>query len=149
MLPSRFNPEEFQRTVQALREGTSAADMVARPAFDPTQHREMVSEAVHGRRVEDYRTALERGGFTYYPAGAIPPGCEATSPLDPPRPIPEGQWRRPAGGGLPRLALTDAQVTAWFSGPEELWTWLQNLKNDPAAKAKRAESRPIRSLVTR
>ena len=145
-----FNPEEFERTVQALREGTSAADSPSRPPFDPYQARQVAAEAVHGRRIEDYRRALERAGFTYWPAGMIPPGCEG-NPLEPPRPLTVGQWRRPADGKIPkRLALTDDQITAWFHGPEELWRWLTDMANaQKIRQAKLEQQRRVRVTVPR
>lgn len=149
--PAPFNPEEFARTMQALKEGTSSADTPMRPDFDPLQHREVVAEAVHGRRIEDYRQALERAGFVYWPAHSIPPGCESTNPLEPSRPLVEGQWRRPADARLPRrLALTDANVTSWFSGPEDLWKWLSELANQQRVRQNRKErNRQIRAFVPR
>ena len=146
----RFDPEAFERTMRALKEGTSAADVPARPLFDPVQHRNVVEDAIHGRRIEDYRMALERGGFTFWPKGTIPPGCEATSLTEPPRPLLEGQWRRPADRKLNRrLALTDAQVTAWFSSPEEFWRWLTTMSTTEQRLAKRQASRPLRLAMSR
>lgn len=149
--PAPFNAEEFARTLQAIKDGTSAADTPMRPGFDPIQHREVVAEAQHGRRIEDYRRALERAGFTYWPANSIPPGCESTNPLEPSRPLVEGQWRRPADARLPRrLALTDSQVTAWFTGPQELWEWLKQLANQTRIRNyQKDRSRQIRSFVPR
>jgi hypothetical protein len=149
--PAPFNPEEFARTLQAIKTGTSAADSPMRPAFDPLQHREVVEEAVHGRRIEDFRQALERAGFAYWPANSIPTGCESTNPLEPSRPLVEGQWRRPADKRLPRrLALTDSQVTAWFQNPEDLWQWLTDLANQARIRQHNQERlRPTRSFVPR
>ena len=149
--PAPFNPEEFARTMAALKDGTSCADMVARPAFDPAQHRNVVEDAQHGRRVEQFKQALERAGFTYWPANSIPPGCESTNPLEPSRPILEGQWRRPADKQLPkRLALTDAQVTAWFSGPEEFWEWITTMVNQERVRQHQQErQRKIQAFVPR
>ena len=146
-----FNPEEFARTMQALKEGTSAADTPLRPAFDPVQHREVVADAQHGRRVEQFKQALERAGFSYWPANSIPPGCESTNPLEPSRPILEGQWRRPADKQLPkRLALTDSQVTAWFSSPEDLWTWMTGMVNQERIRQHQLErQRKIQAFVPR
>ena len=94
--------------------------------------------------------ALERGGFTYYPKGSIPPGCTAPNPLEPPRPLMEGQWRRPADQKLNRrLALTDAQVTAWFSNAEEFWQWLTTMSTTEQRLAKRQASRPLRLAMSR
>ena len=146
----RFNPEEFERTMRALKDGTSCADVPARPLFDHAQYRNVVEDAVHGRRVEDFKVALERGGFTFWPKGSIPPGCESTNPLEPPRPLVEGQWRRPADRKLPkRLALTDAQVAAWFSSPEEFWTWLTTMATKEQLQAKRQDSRPLKLAMSR
>ena len=146
----RFDPEAFARTMRALKDGTSAADVPARPLFDPVQHRNVVEDAIHGRRIEDYRVALERGGFTFWPKGSIPLGCTAMSPTEPPRPLLEGQWRRPADRKLNRrLALTDAQVTAWFATPEELWKWLENLATTEQRLAKRQASLPLRLAMSR
>ena len=147
---TRFDPEEFQRTMLALKDGTSAADVPARPAFDYAQHRNVVEEAVHGRRAADYKQALERGGFTYWPKGSIPPGCESTNPLEPPRPLVEGQWRRPADRKLPkRLALTDAQVASWFSSPEEFWKWLTTMAEIENQLRAQQSRRPLRFSMAR
>ena len=148
---TRFDPEEFARTMQALRDGTSAADTPLRPAFNPIQHREVVDEAQHGRRIEQFKQALERAGFTYWPANSIPPGCESTNPLEPPRPLVEAQWRRPADRQLPkRLAMTEAQVTAWFSGPEEFWRWITTMANQERIRQHQQErQRKIQAFVPR
>jgi hypothetical protein len=146
---TRFDPEEFERTMKALKDGTSCADVPARPLFDPAQYRNVVEDAVHGRRVEDFKVALERGGFTFFPKGSIPPGCEATSPLEPARPLLEGQWRRPPSRLVQGLAFTDAQVTAWFSTPEEFWQWMQTMKTKNQVQAERQSRRPLRMTMPR
>ena len=144
----RFDPEGFAQTMRALQDGTSCADVPARPLFDAAQYRNVVEDAVHGRRVEDFKVALERGGFTFFPKGSIPPGCEAQG-LEPPRPLVEGQWRRPADRKLPkRLALTDAQVTAWFSSPQEFWEWLTQMATREQQQAKRQASRPLKLVLS-
>lgn len=147
-LPSQFDPESFAATMAALKDGTSAADEVARPGFDPGQYKQAVEEGHHGRRIEQYRMALERAGFAYWPKGSIPPGCEGTE-FEPPRPLLEGQWRRPPNRFLPmRLALTETQIPAWFSTPEEFWKWYMNLANAEKAKKARPAS-PIKIAVPR
>ena len=150
-LDSRFNPAEFSATIMdRLRNGHGFGDGPARPDFDPAQHREIVSEAVHGRRIEDYRQALERAGFRYYPTGSIPPGCEANGSM-PDRPLVEGQWRRPPSRNIKTpLAMTDDQVTSWFSSPEEFWRWMIELATkERVANARRERERLIRSFVPR
>ena len=146
---TRFNPEEFERTMQALRDGTSAADMPVRPMFDPVQHRNVVEESVHGRRIENYRTALERAGFVFYPKGSIPPGCQSTNPLEPPRPIMTGQWRRLPSGTLQGLAFTDDQILSWFQTPEDFWRWIKDMTTKPQMQAKRQASQPLRLAMHR
>jgi hypothetical protein len=62
----------------------------------------------------------------------------------------EGQWRRPADQKLNRrLALTDVQVTAWFSSPEEFWRWLTTMATTEQRLAKRQASRPLRLAMSR
>lgn len=149
-LPSQFNPEEFAATMSAIKDGTSPADDVARPDFDAVQYQQAVSEGQHGRRIDQYKQALERAGFTFWPRGSIPPGCEGTNILEPPRPLMEAQWRRPADRRLPkRLAFTEAQIPAWFATPEELWKWLENLANAEQANRRKQDQRPIRAAVPR
>lgn len=135
----RFDPGEFQRTLERIKTGEDHGGMEARPAFDHQQDREFREEAKHGRRASDFLQALERAGFKFWPKGAIPPGCQGDGTIfNPPRPLAEGQWRRPAGGGLARpLALTDDQVAAWFSSPKEFWEWIQQLKTSAQPKAQR------------
>jgi hypothetical protein len=117
----RFDPVEFAATLRRLQDQQGYGDTPIRPAFDPQQYQEARADAAHGRRIQDYVVALERFGFTFYPANSIPPGCEF--------PIPEGQWRRPADRRLPkRMAMTDHDVVSWFpEGPEQLWNWLQGM----------------------
>ena len=96
------------------------------------------------------KQALERGGFTYWPKGSIPPGCESTNPLEPLRPLVEGQWRRPADRKLPkRLALTDAQVASWFSSPEEFWKWLTTMAEIENQLRAQQSRRPLRFSMAR
>ena len=136
---SNFDPAEFQRTLERISEGTDHGQDVPRPGFDSAQHREVVAQATHGRSVEAYTKALESHGFTFWPMGTIPPGCEGDGILEPPRPLMEGQWRRPPTTDLKRsLALTNNQVLAWFpGGPQELWQWVENMKLTQASMARR------------
>lgn len=126
----RFDHGEFRRTMERLKEGTDHGTMEARPQFDYKQNLEHREEAKHGRRIGDFIQALERSGFSFWPKGSIPPGCAGNGTVfDPPRPLAEGQWRRPPDRELPRaLALTDDQVAAWFTSPKEFWEWIQSLK---------------------
>ena len=149
-LPSKFDPAEFASAMERIAEGTSAADVPMRPPFDWRQHQDVVEECRHGRRVKDYQQALERAGFVRWPAGSIPPECLSTSLVEPPRPLMEAQWRRPASNNLPNLAITDDQVASWFSSPEELWTWLTKLRDQAKTKAAEADrTRPIKIFVPR
>lgn len=138
MEPSRFDQAEFAQTMARIAEGDSHGDTPTRPGFDFVQHQEVVAEAMQGRRIEDYKKCLETFGFKFYPAGSIPPGCEASNPLEPPRPIVESQWRRPADVKIRRrLAMTEAQVVSWFSTPQELWQWLKDMSTADRMQAER------------
>jgi hypothetical protein len=49
-----------------------------------------------------------------------------------------------------RLALTEAQVAAWFSGPEEFWRWIKDMSQQEQIRQHRMENqRTIRSFVPR
>ena len=120
----RFDPVEFAATMNRLTDRKGYGDEVIKPKFDPVQFVEARAEAEHGRRIQDYVTALERAGFVFWPANSIPPGCL--------NPLMEGQWRRRPDRRVPRrIAMTDSDVSSWFpEGPEQLWTWLQKLSTD-------------------
>jgi hypothetical protein len=146
----RFDPGEFQRTMERLKEGTDHGAMEARPHFDHKQDLEFREESKHGRRVGDFIQALERAGFKFWPKGAIPPGCEGNGTIfDPPRPLAEGQWRRPPDRALPRaLGMTDDQVAAWFSSPEEFWQWIQTLKMTKQQKTANRGNAPSLKILS-
>jgi hypothetical protein len=145
MLPSQFDQREFAEAMSRLAEGTSPADQPMRPGFDLQQHLEVVAESVHGRRIDDFKVALERAGFTLYHKGAIPPGCGSRHLLDPPRPLLEAQWRRPADRVYgTNLAMTEAQVCSWFESPEAFWTWMTGLVRQ--WRVKQAESERARKI---
>jgi len=147
---SQFDQAEFAAAMERIAEGTSPADVPMRPPFDWRQHLDVVDECRHGRKVDDYKQALERAGFVRWPAGSIPPGCQSRGSFDPPRPLMEAQWRRPADRNLPNLAITDDQVVSWFSSPEEFWQWLMKMRDQAKTRAAEADrTRPIKIFVPR
>lgn len=107
-----FNEAEFAQTLDRIKSGK---DMVRpQPGFDPKQHQELVAQSADGRKIEDFKQGLERGGFRYVPADRLPP-------FENGRVQTEGLWKN----DYIRKAMTSNEVLAWFKSPEELWTWTQ------------------------
>jgi hypothetical protein len=84
------------------------------PGFDPALHAEVMAESIRGRKIEDYRVALESFGFGYVPANRLLPYVSGQLHS-------EGEWRSPSL----RMALAESEVLAWFSSPEDFVKWLQ------------------------
>ena len=73
MPPSKqFNPEEFAATIARVSQGTDHGIANQRPDYDHKQAREFKASAVGGRKIADYKPALEAMGFTFVPAEYLP-----------------------------------------------------------------------------
>ncbi len=104
----------LRATLERIRRGQDHGLDTIRPRFDPQVYADVVDDAVHGRRIEDYKQALEKAGFRYYSPRELPlwaDGKERT----------EGEWRHV---GL-RLAFTENEIVSKFASAEDFWTWLQ------------------------
>lgn len=136
---SEDSDKEFDATLQRIADGVP--EEAQHPDFDPGLHAEHVLDCKNGRKIEDYKQCLERAGFVYFPP-------ERLRPWESGMPKTRGEWRFRQGDL--RFAFTDDDVCAWFTGPEELWTWMQNQINAAEIKKARAESqRRIFSQVPR
>jgi hypothetical protein len=118
----QFNPSEFAATIERLRASMGHGDMgTLRPDFDPKLDADVAADAVRGRRIEDYKVALEALGFRYTPAERLPPYRD--------------QWGRVVGFHTDgewrcerlRAAFTDREVLRRFASPEEFVTWMEQV----------------------
>lgn len=115
MRPSKsLNHQEFAATLARMAGSKDHGQMVARPKFDFKEAQERAKESGKGRKVADYKIALEHEGFTYVPKHCLPPFQNGF-------PQPVGLWRN---DGM-KLALTDDDVVGWFETPEELVRWVE------------------------
>lgn len=89
-------------------------DREDRPAFDAKLHRDVVAEAVHGRKIGTYVRALGKAGFRYLPPEHLPPWQDGKGRM-------EGEWRHERL----RLALTDSMVCSWFESPKDFVFWFR------------------------
>lgn len=97
-------------------EGSDFGSTSPTPKFDPQTHCEMLSDAIQGRRIEDFRQVLEAQGFRFIPAKALPRTSDGQRPK-------EGQWRNSRMG----FGFTDSDVLGMFpKGPEEFHTWMED-----------------------
>lgn len=108
-----FDAAEFQATLARLKAGTDYGSDKNR-VFDPVLHRDVIAESVKGRKIENYKVALEAMGFRYIPPTHLPPYPNGSMHT-------EGEWRC----SRYRMAFTDNEVLAWFASPEELVKWVQ------------------------
>lgn len=118
MAQSQFDPAEFARTIGRVAQGQGHGDVNQTPAFDPKLRKEYVEAAIAGRKIEDYRPALENLGFKFIPADRLRRYDNGAKHA-------EGEWRNENV----RLAFTDADILGGFpGGPEEFATWVEELK---------------------
>lgn len=102
--------------MERLSEGRGFGDGNLRPSFDPKLHRDVVAETIRGRKIGDYRQALEAHGFRFYPPERLPRwnnGQQRT----------EGEWR----SERTRLALTEQEVLM-HETPQKFWEWVEKVK---------------------
>lgn len=98
---------EFEASLDRARRGITDAPM--RPNFDPKLHSDVVADAVKGRKIADYKQALEALGFRYVQAHQL-------APYPTGRPHEHGEWRC----NQLRLAWTDQEILTFFKTPQEL-----------------------------
>ena len=130
--------KEFDSTLQRIHDGVSEENPT--PAFDPRLHLEHVDDCRHGRKIEDYKQCLEKIGFVFLPKERLPPWADGL-------PKSQGEWRYRRGDL--RLAMTEDDICSWFSGPEELWRWMQNQLNAEKIQAERAARTKVAIQVPR
>ncbi len=118
---------EFARTLERVAADQDLGDWSnPAPKFDPKLHKDVRDDAIHGRKIEDYRQALERHGMRYIPAHRLGFWNNMT-------PHTEGQWVHPDYDL--KLAFTETDVLSMFPlGAEELFTWIQEQKTRLAAR---------------
>lgn len=112
MKPPAFDQAAFQATMARL--GSNADQGKPVPGFDPVLHRDVIADSIKGRKIVDYKIALESMGFRF-----IPPDKLTRYPSG--EPHTEGEWRNPRL----RMAFTEHEVLAWFASSEEFVTWVQ------------------------
>jgi hypothetical protein len=111
----KFDAEAFGRTLARMAQEQDHGSTNPRPLFDGQLHKDVVDDAIHGRKIADYRTALEAGGFAWYPPASLPAWNTG-------QPRTEGEWRNPKL----RLAFTASEITARFETPEVFFQWLEH-----------------------
>lgn len=109
----KFDQAEFLRTLDRMKEGSDLGEGILAPAFDPKQALEITEAAIAGRKIEDYKPALENNGFTFYPANRLPLWSTGA-------PRREGEWRNTRL----QLAFAEKEVLAWFRSPEDFANWV-------------------------
>lgn len=129
MVKPGFDGAEFRATLERMTSGTDHGISVTQPSFDPALHRDVTADAVAGRKIDDFKQALEALGFLFWPANKLLPYADGT-------PHAEGEWRC---GGPPRMAFTVTDVLSMFpGGPQELHEWVtdQRLRHRKAFAAR-------------
>ena len=113
---------------QRIAERRGHGDGKIRPDFDPVLSRDVVDACLSGRKIENYRPALEHFGFRYTPPERLPP-------YDDGRFRDVGEWRNPRAlraNGARGLAFTDHDILSQFPSPEAFATWME--KHNTAAR---------------
>lgn len=122
-----FDQAEFTNTLDRLRLNPNVdVGQNARPVIDLRAQAEHMAEAISGRKIGDYKQALERGGFGFIPAANLPRLQNGKRPT-------AGQWRNPRL----RAALTNYDVVSWFATPKDLWTWIESRLRPKPKKPRR------------
>jgi hypothetical protein len=127
MAEAKFDPAEFARTVERVADGEDLVDWSnPAPKFDPQIHRDVRADAIRGRKIEDYRQALEYHGLKYIPAHRLGVWNNMT-------PHTEGQWVHPDFDL--QLAFTESDILSMFPlGAEELHEWITEQKRMLSAR---------------
>lgn len=112
-----FNQAEFNATLERVARGEDHGQENPQPGFDARLHRDVRADAVRGRKIEDYRTALEAQGFEYCPVEAMLPWEDGTPKTD-------AEWR----SRRLRLAFTETDILTMFRGPEDFFVWCEKQK---------------------
>jgi hypothetical protein len=135
---SEDTEKEFQASLKRIADGEPAPNET--PLFNPLLHKEHVADCRRGRKIKDFETCLERIGFVYSPP-------ERLRPWENGMPKTQGEYRFKRGEL--RLALSEDDICAWFTGPAELWKWMTDLTTADKIKAARADKRRIFGQVPR
>jgi hypothetical protein len=116
--PAYYTPE-FWQTLERIRQGTDHGNEKLRPDFDPKLAKDVAEHFIRGRKIDAYRPALERAGFTFYHPSQLPPLAGGGPRL-------EGEWRN----ARMRLAFTDRDIlgSSDFSNPQEFAEWIAKVK---------------------
>jgi hypothetical protein len=121
---TEFNPRAFDATMERIRQDRDFGSTNSRPRFDPVLYRDVVDDAKHGRKIDDYRQCLERLGARFYTPRQRGPFADG-------QPRTEGEWII----ADIHCAMTSDQICAWFpGGPEELWEWVAQLRLENRAQ---------------
>lgn len=117
--PSKqFDPAEFRRTLDRMAEGNDFGQTDFRPEFNPRLQEEVARECIHGRRIEDFKKALEAQGFEYTPPHLLPVWNNGL-------PRTEGEWRCTAL----QMSFTEENILSMFDSPQVFWEWAESRKN--------------------
>lgn len=119
------NEDAYQASMQRIADRRDLD--AAQPAFDPKQHAEVVKEAIKKRSIDDYRTVLDRCGFTWVPADRLPPLINGS-------PQPDGQWRNAAY----RFAFTEHDILSKYETPQSFWEFMCDQRLRRKVQATRA-----------
>lgn len=128
-LGQKFNPRLFAETLDRVRQGTDYGQDNIRPTFDPALHRDVVDDARHGRKVEDYKQCLDAIGFRFKTPAQLGPFSGPGGGI----PRTEGEWVLRSGSL--RLNMTSDEIVAWFASPEDLWNCVERWKLEQRAEA--------------
>jgi len=116
---------QFLETLGRMAQGRDHGSVPQRPDKDAKVERDVIDSFVQGRKIEDYKQALEYHGFIYVPADRLPTLRDGTRAT-------EGQWRSVSL----RMAFTENEVLAHFPrGPEEFDVWCQGQLRARAARS--------------
>ena len=119
-----FNSAEYHATLVRMLAGQDAAAENPQPGFDPQLYRDVRAEAVRGRRIEDYRPALEAEGFEFFPARALSTWADG-------QPKTEPEWR----SRRLRMAFTETDILTMFRGPEDFCQWCERQQMERRMRA--------------
>ena len=126
MANSNFDPAEFARTVERIANEEDKGEI--RPRFDPQVHKDVREDALRGRKIGEYRQALENLGFHFIPAHRLNEVLGGWSDGSPHR---EGMWIHPDYDL--QLAFTSDDILAHFSSPQNFWEWVHEQQVRTAA----------------
>lgn len=132
----RFDYDAFRASLDRVRSGKDKTDAPVRPGFDPKLAKDVHDDARQGRKIEDYKQALDYLGWKFCTVAELGPVMFGERG---PVMRTEGEWRNLRHAAkYPdiRSAFTSNQICEMFpDGPKQFFEWYSERFERARAKA--------------